>query len=132
MILFGSKGTSVNCDTCLRAVRSFRDDIDAIREMPAPIKQGARIRLHELEMRVLRMDKQCKEFEKQFEDSYDDIVQAKSRFRGSLMEIWFAAWDIASRAKASAVMRHRAARRARAASEAEHRQNFLDVLPHVL
>jgi hypothetical protein len=122
-------------------VRTFRDEVDANKEVapfprrrlslfpapsrsltttpcsglqvPAPVRQGARIRFQEFEVQVLKIDKRCRELEELFTEDYDELAKAKGRWRGKLMDIWFAAWDIASRAKSSAKVRVRA----RAAAE---------------
>jgi hypothetical protein len=82
-------------------------------QVPAPVRQGARIRFQEFEVQVLKIDKRCRELEEQITEDYDELAKAKGRWRGKLMDIWFAAWDIASRAKSSAKVRVRA----RAAAE---------------
>ena len=117
-------------------MRTFRDEVDANKEVapfsprrlplfpapsrsltttlypglqvPAPVRQGARIRFQELEVQVLKIDKRCRELEAQITEDYDELAKAKGRWRGKLMDIWFAAWDIASRAKSSAKVRVRA------------------------
>jgi len=86
-------------------------------QVPAPMRQGARLRFDELESRVLRMHKKCQQLEREIIDDYDKLASAKSIFRGSLMEIWFTAWEISSRTRASAVQRYRA-KKAKAQAQA--------------
>ena len=73
--------------TGLRAVRSYRDEVDHLTDIPGPIRQGARIRFDELELRVLKLDKACNKLEEEIIDDYDALLKAKSQFRGSLMDM---------------------------------------------
>jgi hypothetical protein len=38
-------------------------------------------------MRVLKLDKACKKMEQEITDDYDELLKAKSQFRGALMDM---------------------------------------------